>query len=145
MEKRVNKRGQDLSIGTLILIVLGIIVLVLLILGFSMGWSNLWEKINIFQGGNSLSTVAAACNTAVASSDKISYCTDFKKIKVNGKTEYVNCEDDRVLVGVETKLDCGESKEVRESERCQKFDDKDKEKTIVNSRSCTDILEFKEP
>ena len=57
MEKRLNKKGQDLSIGTLILIVLGIVVLVLLILGFTLGWGNLWDRINIFGGGASVGDV----------------------------------------------------------------------------------------
>ena len=54
---RLNNKGQDLSIGTLILIVLGIVVLVLLILGFSMGWGNLWQKIDIFGGTASINDV----------------------------------------------------------------------------------------
>jgi len=101
MEK-MNKRGQDLSIGTLILIVLGIIVLVLLILGFSLGWSNLWEKINIFKGGSSIGDIANACKIAVASQDVYSYCQDFKKIKINGQTEYLNCLDGRVQSSLES-------------------------------------------
>ena len=103
----VNKKAQDLSIGTLILIVLGVIVLVLLILGFSLGWGNLWEKINIFQGGSSLNDVVTACNLAVTSQNKFAYCQDFKKVKVDGKTEYVNCEDNRITPSLDSQLNCG--------------------------------------
>lgn len=106
----MNKKGQDLSIGTLILIVLGIIVLVLLILGFSLGWSNLWEKINIFKGSSSIGDIANACKIAVTSQDVYSYCQDFKKIKVNGQTEYINCLDSRVVTSLESKLDCSSIK-----------------------------------
>lgn len=103
----MNKRGQDLSIGTLILIVLGIVVLVLLIFGFSIGWSNLWEKINIFGGGgSSLSTVATACNLAAGTNDKIGYCQDFKKIKTDGGTEHLNCQDTRLAGSIDNKLSC---------------------------------------
>ena len=103
-----NKRGQDLSIGTLILIVLGIIVLVLLILGFSIGWGNLWEKINIFGGGSSIGDVVTACNLAITSQNTYDFCQNFRKIKVDSKTEYVNCEDDRVQSGLQgTNLACG--------------------------------------
>lgn len=102
-----NKKAQDLSIGTLILIVLGIIVLVLLILGFSMGWGNLWEKINIFGGGgSSIESVISACNLAVTSNSKYSYCDNFQKIKINGKTEYLNCQDSRVEPNLNGKLTC---------------------------------------
>ena len=100
----MNKKAQDLSIGTLILIVLGIVVLVLLILGFSLGWSNLWEKINIFQGGSSIGDVVTACKLSVTAQDTYSYCQDFKKIKVDGKVEYVNCLDSRVALGIENKI-----------------------------------------
>ncbi|MBI2451664.1 hypothetical protein HYV50_01135 [Candidatus Pacearchaeota archaeon] len=109
MKKRLiefNKKAQDLSIGTLILIVLGVIVLVLLILGFSLGWSNLWEKINIFGGSSSIGDVVTACKIAVTSQDKYSYCQDFKRIKVDGKTEYVSCEDQRVATSIDTKITC---------------------------------------
>ncbi len=104
-----NKRGQDLSIGTLILIVLGIIVLVLLILGFSLGWSNLWEKINIFGGGNSLGDAATACGLAVTSQNTFDYCQNFRAIKVDGKTEYVNCQDPRIEPSLSQKLNCDSS------------------------------------
>jgi hypothetical protein len=106
-----NKRGQDLSIGTLILIVLGIIVLVLLILGFTMGWDNLWGKINIFGGSTTRSDVVNACKLAASSQDTYTFCSKTFEIKekdVDGKMKPVTlkCSDvDSLLVGV-TKLDC---------------------------------------
>ena len=75
MKKRglsINKKGQDLSIGTLILIVLGIVVLVVLILGFSLGWSNLFSKIGITTGSD-LSAMVAACKVAAASESQASF------------------------------------------------------------------------
>ena len=88
-KRGLNKKAQDLSIGTLILIVLGIVVLVLLILGFSLGWSNLWEKINIFQGGSSLESVIQACNIAVASN-----------------SQYINCQDSRISSSLSGQIQC---------------------------------------
>lgn len=102
---KTNKKAQDLSIGTLILIVLGIIVLVLLILGFSMGWSNLWEKINIFGGKTSISDVVNACNLAVTSNARYTYCNEFREVTVEGKKEWLNCEDTRVASGLTNKLE----------------------------------------
>ncbi|MDO8459813.1 MAG: hypothetical protein Q7S74_01765 [Nanoarchaeota archaeon] len=103
-KKRINRKAQDLSVGTLILIVLGIIVLVLLILGFSLGWSNLWSKINIFQGGGDLESVISACTIAASSNQQFSYCQDFKKVKVDSTTQYVNCQDSRLKL--DKTLDC---------------------------------------
>ena len=97
MQKRFNKRGQDLSIGTLILIVLGIIVLVLLILGFSMGWSNLWQKINIFGGGASISDVVAACRLAYSSQDTYTFCNQKWDVKLaDGTKGNIGCTSSQV-------------------------------------------------
>jgi len=103
----VNKKGQEMSVATLVLIVIGIVVLVMLILGFSMGWQNLWAKVNIFGGGSNVETVVQSCKLAASSDSTFSYCSEFKKITISGKTEYINCQDDRVKSGVDNQLDCG--------------------------------------
>jgi hypothetical protein len=92
MVNKINKKGQDLSIGTLILIVLGIIVLVLLVLGFSIGWSNLWEKINIFGGTSSVGDVVTACNLAITAQDKFTQCQKTWDIKVEGTSTKIYCK-----------------------------------------------------
>ena len=96
---KLNKKGQDLSIGTLILIVLGIVVLVILILGFTMGWENLWNKINVFGGGtSSISDVTIACRLALPTSDTYTLCQRTWEIKEgNNPKEPVGCRDPRVL------------------------------------------------
>jgi len=94
-----NKRGQDLSIGTLILIVLGIVVLVLLILGFSLGWDNLWKKINIFGGTSSVGDIATACKIAVTSQDQYTFCTKTWEIK--------NASNDKIVIGCRDRLVTG--------------------------------------
>lgn len=105
-----NKKGQDLSIGTLILIVLGVIVLVILILGFSVGWGKMWEKINIFSGGTSVNEVVTACNLAASQGNKYGYCQEFKSVKINNEVEYLNCQDEaRIASNIETKINCNEA------------------------------------
>lgn len=97
-----NKKGQDLSIGTLILIVLGIVVLVLLILGFTMGWENLWEKINIFGGTSSVGDVVTACRLAQTSQDKYTLCQRTWDIEANGQEKRIGCRDDDVTSSLGT-------------------------------------------
>ena len=86
----MEKRGQELSVGTLIIIVLGVVVLVLLILGFSIGWENLFAKIGIVSGDD-LSAMVAACKVAAASNSQASYC-EFKKVRIDGVAKEINCE-----------------------------------------------------
>lgn len=111
----MNKKGQDLSIGTLILIVLGIVVLVILVLGFSLGWENLWNKINIFGGTSSVGDVVTACRLAITSQDKYTYCQKSWSVKVDtngdGTTEpvTVGCRDPTyVTPSLEGGLTCQE-------------------------------------
>ena len=99
----VNKRGQDLSIGTLILIVLGIIVLVLLILGFSMGWSNLWDKINIFGGTSGVGDIVLACKLASTSQDTYTLCN--KEFKIDKEIDTFDKADGQAKDG---KVKCKE-------------------------------------
>jgi hypothetical protein len=100
-----NKKGQEMSVATLVLIVIGIVVLVMLILGFSMGWQNLWAKVNIFGGGSNVETVIQSCKLAASSSSQFSYCSEFKQVTIDGKKQYINCADERVT-GVENPLTC---------------------------------------
>jgi len=102
----VNKKGQEMSVATLVLIVIGIVILVLLVLGFSMGWQNLWNKINIFGGGSNVEAVTQACKISASSASTYSYCSEFKKVTIDGKIQYINCQDSRVA-GIENPLDCG--------------------------------------
>ena len=129
-----NKKGQELSIGTLVLIVLGVIVLVLLVLGFSIGWENLFSKIGIVQGSD-LSAMISACKVAVASQSQSSYC-EFKIISVNSGKEYLNCEDTRVVL--ENKLSSCNTEQVMASVKfCNSLKAADpKIKTKVNNGPC---------
>lgn len=100
-----EKRGQELSIGTLILIVLGIIVLVLLVLGFSMGWDNLFSKVGIVQGSD-LSAMVSACKVAYSSQSSASYC-EFKEVRFEDGKKQVNCKYELVADNLANeKMDC---------------------------------------
>lgn len=151
MKKVMNKKGQDLSIGTLILIVLGIVVLVLLILGFSIGWSNLWEKINIFQGGSSISDVITSCKLAVVAGNTFDYCQNFNKIKIDGNTEYLNCQDTRVQSGLQgSGLPCSSPYDSSFNSAVQycnklKADNLVNDKTQVNTVFCSSKVATNQP
>ena len=102
-QKRMSRKAQELSITTLVLIVLGVVILVLLILGFTQGWDWIISKFSILPG-QSLETVAQSCNIAAQGGLAIDFCS-FKKVKVDGRTEYVNCEDSRIEAGLSPDID----------------------------------------
>ncbi len=71
-----SKRSQEMSIGTIVVIILALIVLVLVIMGFTVGWGNLWDKITNLGGGgqSNVDTIVQACNLACTTSSQYEYC-----------------------------------------------------------------------
>ena len=79
-----NKKGSEMTIGTIIFIVLGVAVLVLLIFGFTTGWSNLWGKITGFTGGGAnIDVTKQACQLVCVQQDVYG----FNDMKRTVKTE----------------------------------------------------------
>jgi hypothetical protein len=78
----MDKRGQGMSISTIILLILGVVVLVVLILGFSVGWN----KILPFISSNNVNTVAQQCTTACTTADSYSFCVRTFDLKTDAAT-----------------------------------------------------------
>ena len=86
-----NKKGQQMTLGTIIAIVLGLVVLVFLIYGFSTGWGNLWEKITGLGGGDvNVATISTACTLACQQEDQYSFCTQSRKVVLEADTPAVD-------------------------------------------------------
>ena len=82
----MNKKGQNLTLGTIILIVLGIAVLVFLIFGFSTGWNNMWDKItNIGGGKTNVDAVRTGCELACTGQSEDSYCIQKRRVNYGEK------------------------------------------------------------
>lgn len=78
---RISKRGQEMSISTLVLIVLAIIVLVLVVIGFTGGWQNLSDRISNLGGGKeNVQLVIQACEIACSSRSQYDYCTRMRDV-----------------------------------------------------------------
>ena len=60
-----------MSTSTIVLLILGLIILVVLILGFSMGWSRLAPWIDT----NNIETIKTSCATACAVQSTYDFCT----------------------------------------------------------------------
>ena len=90
MRKRGNKLGQGLSTSTLVLLILAAIVLIVVVLGFTQGWGYIFDKIGLLPGD--LEAAAKSCETSAQYGLKTSYCNEFKKVRVAGKKQWVNCD-----------------------------------------------------
>ena len=84
----MNKRGQELSTTTVILLILAVFVLVFLILGFSVGWS----KINPFLSKSNVDPIIQACNVACATNQAYAFCSQPRDLRAEDeKLKEVTC------------------------------------------------------
>ena len=74
-----NKRGQGMSTNAIILIILGIVVLIVLILGFTMGWGKLAPWLS----GNNVDTIVTACEAACLTNSIYDFCTFKRELKAS--------------------------------------------------------------
>ena len=84
----MNKRGQELSTTTVILLILAVLVLVFLILGFSVGWS----KINPFLSKSNVDSISDACNIACSTNQNYAFCSQPRDLRAeDDKLKGVTC------------------------------------------------------
>jgi len=76
----MNKKGAELTVTTIILIVLGVLILVFLIIGFSIGWNRIFPYIN---PSNNVDDVLRLCQSACNSGSKYNFCTSLRDVKVD--------------------------------------------------------------
>jgi hypothetical protein len=80
--RKLNKKGAEMTIGTIVIIVLALIVLVVLIVGFTGGWGNLWGRISAFFGGENVDAIVSACQVACSTNAEYDWCTRERTLKV---------------------------------------------------------------
>ena len=84
----MNKKGQELSTTTVILLILAVLVLVFLILGFSVGWS----KINPFLSKSNVDSISDACNIACNTNQNYAFCSQLRDLRAeDSKLKGVTC------------------------------------------------------
>jgi len=76
----LDKRGQGLSTNAIILIILGVIILVLLIVGFTVGW----DKIAPFLKTNNVENIKTSCGVACTTGSTYEFCTQNRTLKAEG-------------------------------------------------------------
>ena len=95
--KLKNKKGSEMTIGTIVIIVLALIVLVVLVLGFTGGWGNLWGRITSFFGGPNIDSVVQACEMACTTKAKYDYCERVRTVKADSEVFDVD-EKNKMLI-----------------------------------------------
>ncbi len=73
----MNKRAQGLSTNAIVLIILAVIVLVVLIIGFTMGWGQI---SSIFKSNN-VQTIVTACDTSCSTGSTYEFCNSARELK----------------------------------------------------------------
>ena len=100
-----NKKAQGMSVTTIILIVLGLIVLVILILGFSLGWANLKEYI---APSSNVDSIVQQCSIACSTNQKYAFCTEKRDLKSKeGNLLEVTCNGLSLKESVYGVSECG--------------------------------------
>jgi hypothetical protein len=86
----INKKGQGMSISTVILLILGLVILVVLILGFTIGWSKLAPWIS----SNNLDTLKNSCATFCATGGTYDFCSVLRDVKDGTNAKFqATCQD----------------------------------------------------
>lgn len=87
-----NKRGQGLSTNAIILIILGVVILAILIIGFTMGWKTLAP----WMSKNNVNTIVSQCKIGCSTNSVYDYCSKERTLRAddlpNNQKEVVgNC------------------------------------------------------
>ncbi len=75
-----NKRGQELSVNTLILIIIGVLILVFLIVGFTIGWKKV---IPFLTPGNNIKDLVDKCSLACNTNSRYDFCTAKRDVRID--------------------------------------------------------------
>lgn len=74
------KKGAEMTIGTLVVIVLAVLVLAFLAYGFSTGWSNLWNQISPKIAKVNVDALRQTCLLACTTQQSYEYCCNNRTI-----------------------------------------------------------------
>jgi hypothetical protein len=86
-----NKKGQGMSISSIILIILGLVILVILILGFVIGWDKIAPWIG---GSNNIDTLKNSCGTACSTNSQFDFCSVKRDVKDGTNAKFqATCND----------------------------------------------------
>src|SRR3990170_3126866 len=79
-----NKKGQGLGTNAIVLIILGLIILVILAIGFFLGWDKIAPWLN---KENNIDDLSKACQSACSTQSTFDFCTKPREVKLDKTTD----------------------------------------------------------
>jgi len=90
-----NKKGAE-TLTLIIWIALGLVIFVFLMVGLTTGWTNLWNKLQLYMGGGSnVADLKQVCGLACDSKNNDDFCLTERTVKTSGgeKLTGLSCAD----------------------------------------------------
>ena len=139
-EERMNSKGQEISITFMILLVVGIIVAVIVILGFTTGFDFIFGNIGRLPG-QSLQATIKSCEIAAQNDLKADYCLEYKEVEISGVEQFVNCDFTAIKNNLEETITC-DSTDNNAKDFCVggKIKVSNFDKTLINGETCQQRL-----
>ena len=148
-----NKRGQGLSTNAIVLIVLAVIVLVLLVIGFTAGWDKLAPWLG---SSNNVDVIVQQCSVACSAQGTYDFCMKERDLTPEEKADElldVSCyylSEKKTMYGIESckDIDCNIFSEVVSAKvECAKTTGAPTEITYLtadgqDTKTCVEVLEL---
>lgn len=78
-----NKKGSEMTIGTIIIIIIALVVLIFLVFIFTKSTGSFSEKISAFLGASNVDTVKDSCNLLASQNSEYEYCCINKTVRLS--------------------------------------------------------------
>ncbi len=108
----MDKKGFELAIGTVVIMILAAMLLLFFVLFFTAGSSDFIGKIKSYFSYSNIDSVVKGCNILVDSDSEYSYCCEKKDVKYYNEGEKAEGEFSCLElfeknIGDVNELDCG--------------------------------------
>ncbi|MBI2629824.1 hypothetical protein HYW76_01860 [Candidatus Pacearchaeota archaeon] len=98
-----NKKGFEMAISMLVVIVLGVVLLIALALAFTGGWKKFIRTTESYSMSD-IDALAKICRSQCDMANSQTFCCQEREL--GGEKEKITCQDERLKV--ECGINCGE-------------------------------------
>ena len=84
-----SKKGAEMTIGTIIIIILALVVLVFLIYSFMKGGGSLLDTLKNFISGPNVDTIKSSCLSVCTTQSTFAFCKEVRTLKISDKESYL--------------------------------------------------------